>query len=566
MRFRTSYSDQFLRLHFLPVVLLLAYLPATAQPPAPTAGGMEIRGVVLEPETNQPVAGADVVLYFRSEEPPTAYLAPSQLKTAGTAKTDAAGGFLFRVDKLGYYSASTRKDGYDPPQASARDLRSALDITLTREAPVKTVQLYLMWPGQLSGIVLDAATHQPAANIQVTVRAVMTMNGRRTFTGGGVSRTGADGVFVVSSLPPGSYVVDVDRTRSMNGRVIAKFTGEDAKVVDQDYMRTVWPGVPVLEQGLAVPVRSGMASDVGALPMGKTAYYRVHVTLPASTCAAGTTMAIYEQGQVGMQVVAQNVACAGDFLLTGFAPGAYTLTLMLNPGNTDTRAVAAIPVVITDRNAEATAQVRRGVSVAGNLVTADGAKAPDFTKAMINIRSADVPMIGGAAAAAESDGQFRLPSVIPGRSDLSVSGLGPGYYVKEVRYNGTALPWRTVTVDASAAAHAITVVVDDKPASISGTVTRNGGSVDRAYVVLARWPLPADEPLRPVGALLTDVSGAFQFGSLAPGEYRMTAFGALNDYATRQPGALEGMLAQAPKIQLAQGATQNVTVAVTGVR
>jgi hypothetical protein len=67
----------------------------------------------------------------------------------------------------------------------------------------------------------------------------------------------------------------------------------------------------------------------------------------------------------------------------------------------------------------------------------------------------------------DAKGSFRLENTNLTEQNLFVSGVPGGYYIQEVRYNGTPvrgnLAWLTFELDGSAPSHSLEIVLDDKP-------------------------------------------------------------------------------------------------------
>jgi len=110
------------------------------------------------------------------------------------------------------------------------------------------------------------------------------------------------------------------------------------------------------------------------------------------------------------------------------------------------------------------------------------------------------------------------------------------------------------------------VVIDDKPATITGAITKDDKPASRAYVILAKWPLPGDEPFLPTAAATADDNGKFQAAGLAPGEYRAVALASREQYDGRAPNAMERALAAAKKTEAGPRGFVNVTLEVTDLR
>jgi len=143
------------------VVLTAAAQQNTAPPPSP-----EIRGLVLDPDTKQPVAGAEVSLYFIGEEQPRVMTGLGMMQAEKNAVTGFSGEFDFHLDKPGYYAVAAKKEGYNSPGNAAGNQR----FTITSGDPVKEARLYLAKPGRITGIVTDEETGKPVAGIRVVAR------------------------------------------------------------------------------------------------------------------------------------------------------------------------------------------------------------------------------------------------------------------------------------------------------------------------------------------------------------------------------------------------------------
>jgi hypothetical protein len=145
-----------------------------------------------------------------------------------------------------------------------------------------------------------------------------------------------------------------------------------------------------------------------------------------------------------------------------------------------------------------------------------------------------------------------------------VSGVKAGYYVKEIRYNGIAEDG-LVPLDRSALAHSLTILLDDKPASVSGVVMEGDKSVSKPFLLLAKWPPPNGLNLS-VQTATGDGQGKFQFSNLPPGEYRVVALRSRDEYTDCPLGAPQRAMAAAKKIELGPQGSQNVTLELTKLR
>jgi hypothetical protein len=442
---------------------------------------------------------------------------------------------------------------------------------VTSDAPIQQARLFLSRPGQLTGIVADEETGKPIANVRVMARHPAIPGARfygSSVGGGSVATTGADGAFAIPNLPSGEYVVHINRQSNGQDRLLAKFTDDDLKAVDQDFEHTVWPGGHGEDAAVPVIVGSGGSVNVGVLRVRKVPYYRLHVKMPPSTCAPDATMQVYEQVPGSMLTISQQASCKQDFLVTGFSPGSYQLLLAVNTNDAASREMAAIPFTIVDESVTITAPLQRGLTVEGRFVAADLAKPPDWTTTSITLYPRDMlPFIELASPhKADAAGKVRFVGVPLGSHDLTIGGIGSANYVKDVLYNGSRVAGNTLRLDPAAMEHALTIVVDDKPAAIYGSVTKGDDKASKPYVVLMKWPIPAGESFRPTATVTGDEKGQFQFGGLAPGEYRLIALESRDEFSANSPAFFEGALASAQKVEIGPSGSQSVTLELTAIR
>ena len=148
----------------------------------------------------------------------------------------------------------------------------------------------------------------------------------------------------------------------------------------------------------------------------------------------------------------------------------------------------------------------------------------------------------------DAEGKFNLVNLSSGKRKLELIGLDTSYYVKEVRYSGAVASDNIFTFSGGGA---LEIVLDDKPAVVSGIVSDGNHPVSEPYVLLSRWPAP---PTKITGG----EDGRFQFAGLAPGEYRIVAVAQTDIEKLDEPGVLDRLLANGEKLSLTPRASQNV--------
>ena len=540
---------------------ILAAVALAGQPP-PT---FEIRGVVVDAGTNQTVAGARIALSVQTPGP-VKFNGAWQPDDSRQCATDERGAFTLTLDKPGAYRVEAKKEGYRPP--GARGPREFAEAALTPGEPAADVKLFLATPGRLTGTVVDEETGKPIANLRL--KAVQGRFRSAWFPETATARTGPDGGFVLSGLSPGDYAVVVGRQTEQRRRIRTTFTEKDAAAVDLDFETTWWPGGrgPDVVQPSSLP--SGATLNVGVLGVKKGPYYRVHVRVPASNCQPGDTMRVGESlvipGGISHLPLGQ-APCGKDFLITGYPPGNYRLSLTIDNRTAENRGTASVPFVVVDENLQIDAPLHLGVTVDGVCVPVAGAKAPDFSKLRVMLYAVDsqgspdqmlnVPI--------DDEGKFRLEHVRPLAHWVSLTGLVPPHYVKEMRYNGISLTGNLAPLDVAAPANSLTIVMDDQAGAIVGTVVADDRPVTQAFVLASKWPLTAFSPtMVGWGRARADDTGSFQMTGLAPGEYRVVAVRSVTQGTTI--ASIEQALAAGTKVEIGPSEVRNLRLNLAELR
>src|SRR4029079_16690075 len=126
------------------------------------------------------------------------------------------------------------------------------------------------------------------------------------------------------------------------------------------------------------------------------------------------------------------------------------------------------------------------------------------------------------------DGSFRLEKVLVGEYRTSVPPVG-GHYVKEVRFEGREALNSPIELRDSGSIPTIEVVLSPNVAQMEGTVTDEKNQVVagvQVVLVAGRHRHRRD----PYKAGVTDQPGRFTMKDLAPGDYKLFAWQAMDNY------------------------------------
>jgi hypothetical protein len=132
-----------------------------------------------------------------------------------------------------------------------------------------------------------------------------------------------------------------------------------------------------------------------------------------------------------------------------------------------------------------------------------------------------------------ADGTFRIDNVLPADYRLVIRGVPAGFYVKEARL-GDADVWNERMVVSRAETRSLDILLSSKVGTITGeAVDAAGQPLQGAQVVLI--PNQNRDRAALFKHVTADASGRFTMGSIAPGEYTLTAWDSLEPYAYFDP-------------------------------
>lgn len=172
----------------------------TPTPAAPLSGTGAITGVVVDGATHEPLPDVIVALSVRGT-------------LAGQSRqiTDAKGRFAFvNLPATDSFTLTTSKFGY-LDGGSGRNVTpggTLATLALKDGEWVRNAQLTMWKPGAIAGIVSDDRG-EPIVGIFVRVLARVRVQGREELAAGAVATTDDRGMYRLSGLSPGRYVVQV---------------------------------------------------------------------------------------------------------------------------------------------------------------------------------------------------------------------------------------------------------------------------------------------------------------------------------------------------------------------
>ncbi|RPI19901.1 MAG: carboxypeptidase regulatory-like domain-containing protein [Acidobacteriales bacterium] len=517
-----------------------------------------IRGVVLEAGSLQPISGVEVWL--------TSYQAEGESTPAVSRgfQTGPSGTFSFDLNRKGLYNLEARKEGYILPGPVVRGFGPVTDVLVDSANPEQEVHLLLARPAQLSGRAVDEENGEPVPNLKVRAIYAFYQDGRRVlFPTPNLAATDKEGRFHWAGLFPGQYLLELEPEAEVGERIVLSFTGAEWKKVDHGYRRNYLPAAGDVETAVPFVLDAGADLDVGALSVRKGPAYRARIHLSGEACGAGdrATAVLYQEPRGPLFVGASGaVPCNGEFMLRGLAPGSYALDLSSNPKGPEQRQLGHYTFEVAGENVDLDLALRRGVSVGGRVVTPEKTQPAGLSIELRPIGGVNFP--NDYKAGVEADGKFRLTNIDVRPQRIRIEGLGKGYFIQSMEYNGRAVPDGILRLEPVAPLHFLTVTLGDKPATLLGRVTDNGRPVRTPYVLLVKWPTEPGDYYSQFIPTKGSADGRFTFAGLAPGDYRIVAVSLADGDELNEPNVLPSLLERAKKVTLAERSTLETTLEV----
>jgi hypothetical protein len=308
---------------------------------------------------------------------------------------------------------------------------------------------------------------------------------------------------------------------------------------------------------------------VGTIQIRKLPQHRVLVTMANCPEAEGITLTVLTRnGDAATRL--GPFPCGKDFLLRGFDPGSAALyaTSERRVGDLTTTVSGVAYVEVVDKNLSVTLPLQRNVVIEGQLIVADGVKAP---RLLPRITSGPFDLLAGRRVSGDSailwapdQRHFQL-AVSPRTQSLNVY-QPEGTYVREIRYNGTPLRGSTLPINPGVAAHKLEIVMDDKWGSLAVAVTDGSRGVP-ASVLIVKDTLRVEE-LADTTVFTRDTAadGTLSAVQLGPGDYRVLAVASAQSRRMHERTVLERLLSTAQRVTVSPGGSQTVPIRVSDAR
>jgi hypothetical protein len=474
--------------------------------------------------------------------------------------TDRGGKFVILGLEEGAYRLAVVQNGYVNQEYGQRVFPGqGTLINLVACQSLTNLNLLLTRTGGVSGRLVDG-NGQPAVAVPMQIlRATYNAYGQRILQNAGTTRTNDRGEYRFYWVTPGRYYVAGGSAAATYG------VGGEANSLNElgeRYSLTYYPGASDGSRAIPLEVRPG-SELVADFLTPKQQLYTVSgrildsssTTLPAGTFPNVTLSLAFQtlNGSSVVLTVGQGYdPVTGNFQLRDVLPGSYFLQIAAPP------ATAHVPIEVKNSNVEGVvATVDSGVTINGRFMS-EGGQMPPANTLRLQLRPVSAtgsPMYFGfsPAAQATADGSFNLAGVFPGNYRAIVIP-SQDFYVKGLRYDRRDALNSVVEVSRRNSDGAtIEVVISRNVAQIDGVVTNdNLQPVPGVQAVLV--PDTANRNRTELyKTATTDQSGRFSMRGIAPGDYKLFAWEALENFGYFDPDVLRRSEALGKAVQLSEG-------------
>ena len=587
---------------------------ALQQPP--TAKG-RIEGVVTRAGAGDPIPGARVtltrmggVLPVGTPLPPAPPPPPGRIADAATGQivstlstesvrlssigsatsglTDSQGRFVFRDLDAGAYRVSVGANGYAKQEYGQRTPGGQGTPVNLNSGQTVDIGILLTPAGSVSGRVRDNRG-QPAVGIQVQlIRPTYNANGQRTFQSAGSSRTDDRGEYRLFWITPGRYFV---MASSGGNPSVGALISSPNEMAGDGIAPTFYPGSIDISQAATVDVKPG--GDIGGVDVivNRQPSYRIRGRVvdvrngqnPTAANISLNTPLLTGGINISNSVVSYDPR-DGTFEIRDVSPGPHTIrTTLPNSLNTVTLANAGtisaasqavfgqVSLNVMGDMDGVVVTLTAGVSIAGRLSVEE----PDtpgtpgtgsLASYRVQLRPAASVIFAGAGSPqplsqpTSGDGVFRIDNVVPGEYLFAVAPLPLDFYVKQARFNQNDVLSKPMQFSSSDSG-TLEVLLSSRGGQIDGTVSDERQRViPNAQAVLI--PDRQRDRIDLYKTAMSDAKGLFSLRGVAPGDYHLFAWEAIDPYSYFDPDVMKQFESKGRPIHIAESAKENVDVRV----
>jgi hypothetical protein len=506
--------------HTAPLILAL-FLPAGSGLCASAQDNKcSIEGFVREAGTGMPLPGAEVTIFAGAGNEPVIIV------------TDEADGHYAAADlQPGTYSVMVHHTGYITQTYGQRKRnRKGVSLILESGRKLEDIDFNLVRSGVITGRVLGQ-NNGPLVGTAIEALSFGYTRGHRHLLAGGLEKTNDLGEYRIYGLAPGRYyLVALGEEPEPAVRRSPGFREPEV------YVSTFYPNVDRLEDARAIDVLPGGETrgiDVAAI---KKSTFHVRGRIQAFDSTAQYARVQIKPTDLGGDQITSGADIApdaqGNFDFRKMVPGSYVITTTFTQKGNFKSAWRYIQVGDADVN-DVNLVTSPGLDLRGRIQV-EGDKKADFSRVRVELYDPYSPF--DLSAVVSSDGSFLLRGAEHHAYEFGMSDLPEDFYLKSVRLGDREL--LDTTLDLSGAI-GVPGVLDVRISGAGGRVegvVRNDNGTPMSDVTVVLVP---DSDRRKEAILFknttADQNGRFAIQGITPGEYKLFAWGDVEEGAWQDP-------------------------------
>ncbi len=407
--------------------------------------------------------------------------------------------------------------------------------------------------GQISGVVSDAATHAPLAEVYVCAEEIA------KFEVGGCAYTGANGEYTIAGLPSGSYAVQFD---PLFGGYLAQFyNGKSSFSEAQPVAVTVGSTTPGINAELHSANQGGSISGTVTKASGGATIEGIDVCAYGTSVAGGCTL----------------TNSKGEYTISGLSEGTFKVSFSANnctesgctqlnyisqyyEGKASYSEATEVHVLAGKATEKIDAKMLEGGQIEGRVTSASG-EAP---LANIQVCASEGESVSSCTTT-NANGEYKAVGLPTGSS----------YTVSFYAYTGNYLTQFYKEKSSVTEAEHVAVKVGETTTAINAKLIEGGQISGRVTDAATHAPLAAVEVCAGASSnefgscASTNANGEYTISSLGSGSYQVSFFpeGETNDLSQSESGitVTQGKLTPSVNAELHAGGqiTGRVTDAST---
>ncbi len=508
-------------------VILLASLLFSADAAAQI---FRVSGTVVEHGTNRPLKDA-IVTIAQVQQP----------QNSISYRTGEDGRFVFTQVPAGKYSLSAQKRGF-PRQTFEEYQEFSTAIVTGPGLNSENIVFPLSAGGSITGTVLDDE-NEAVRQAQVMLFRKGVSSGLPRIVMQQQRQTGSSGEFRFPHLKPGSYFIAVQAHPwyAQNSPVQPQFSGNEQSNSDREldvaYPLTYYSGTVDPASASAISVNEGASINVQIVLRAVRA---LHIEVTGIQMGPGRNFYFNFMPVTlgGYQSFAQaQLNLTNDHLqISGIAPGRYIVSpAAVAEGHPESLGPAMFDFTgddTLDFSAFSTPPLTGHIAF-------EGSEPPPRHPMLFLYPAASGPP---SALSIEPDGTLKQPEgspLVPGRYQVWLQNA-PGFYLKSVQVNGTAMAEGQIEIPNTGAIQ-LSLIAARGLTSIDGIASKDDKPVARAMVLLIPKNFARADFIR---RDQSDSDGTFTLPDVPPGHYTLLAIDDGRDLLYQDASVMKPYLSQ----------------------